>query len=295
MKNIYLLLIILIIPLLANSQSWTIYDGSTTPDAAAPSWNLGDQGTVPTYTIGTEGENSYLSEVSAAADDKGSFKFKGVSWPVNATVIFRTRATGTLEEGMPNTSMEHEVIASPDGTDGYRVNFKLYKHVKGGYIGCNYLPDNPSYPADTSLNVTEWMTIRVTVTNGNEFKLYLNEGSSPIVSATATSATTNSQFLRIGDVGSTFTQGDIDWIAWDATTAYAPGEGTLPEGVIVDTGTTGLKNPSISSTPVKIEFFNINGSLTGKTYDELSDGIYIRKTLFKNGSVKSEKVIINDK
>lgn len=290
MKKYYLLIAILV-AVTTQAQTWTVFDGSTTPDAADPSWDTGDAGVLPTYSIGTEGENSFLSCVTTASDDKGSFKLK-TGQPTNTTVMFRTRATGTLEEGQPDASMEHEVIAT-DGTSSYRINFKLKKHTKGGYVSTNYFSsDDPIYPSDSTMNVLEWQTIRITIANGNEFNVYINESQSPIFTSTSSETTTNSQYIRIGDIGGTYTQGDIDWIAWDNTGDYAPGTGTLPEGVIVDGASTSINQNLIHSEVISVNYYNLSGTFVSSLLNDLSNGFYIKKSTLKNGSIITEKIVI---
>ena len=225
-KALVFSILCLVCGLTLNAQTWTIYDGSVLPDAATPAWAQGDKGTVyPSYSIVDDNGNSLLYEVSAASTDKLSYKLAGTQ-PASGTWIIRTK-TGSTNPA----SIEFEFNAS-DGVNIYRCYFRLLNYAAGGYLKTNYLDANVTYPKDSTLTVNEFHTYRLTVENGKDFKIYLDENSTPIVTGTGTT-TTNSQVLRIGDVGSNFTEGYIDWMAWDLTGAYAPGT-TLPGGVIVD-------------------------------------------------------------
>jgi hypothetical protein len=213
---------------------WTVYDGSVLPDAATPAWSTGDVGTPPaTYGIidGFVTGNKVLYETTASESDKMSYKLNGTR-PVNGTWVIQTKA------GKNPASMEFEFHGATGTTPdtAFRINIKLYPDLKGGYIKLNYVSDGDAmYPADSSLDVRKWHTYRITVENARQFKIYVDEDPSPVITCTG-STSTNSQILRIGDIGSAMTEGYIDWMAWDFGGAYAPGAGTALPGDLI-TGT----------------------------------------------------------
>ncbi len=232
-KSLLIISLIVGLTVMVKAQ-WTVYDGSVLPDAATPSWTTGDVGTPPAaYSIvdGFENGNKILYETSSAGAEKMTYKLNGTR-PVDGTWIIRTKA------GANPSSMEFEFHAatgtSPD--TAFRINMRLYPDPKGGFIKLNYAATGDNmYPADSSLDVKKWHTYRITVENARNFKIYLDENPTEVITCTG-STSSNSQIFRIGDIGSTFTQGAIDWMVWDFGGAYAPGAGTaLP--VELATGT----------------------------------------------------------
>jgi hypothetical protein len=261
------------------AQNWTIYDGTVLPSSATPAWTTGDVGTPPaSYSITSDG---YLYETTTASGDKQSFKLAGTQ-PTAATWLIRVKA------GNNDVSTEFEL----NSAGPYRIYFRLINYKKGGYLKTNYLVTNITYPSDSTLDVKAFHTYRLTVESGNSYKIYLDENPAPIVTGTCTTTSSNSQFLRFGDVGGNFTEGYIDWMAWDATGAYAPGT-TLPTGVTVDTYTpTGVKDiNSIENAEIKsTEYFSLTGVRIGDKYKTLKPGMYLQKVTYTNGVVKSSKI-----
>jgi len=227
MKKLHLLFIVFIICSVVkiDAQSWIVYDASVLPTQATPAWTTGDVGTPPaTYKIINSFPvgNKVLFETTQNSNDKMTYKLSGTP-PENGTWIFRTKA------GRNESSMEFE-FHGISGSTKYRINLRLYKAPKGGYIKLQYTTFTGVYPADSSLDVNKWNIIRITVQNGKTFKVYLNENPTPIIICDGNSTSTQSHVLRFGDIGSAFTEGYLDWMAWDFSGAYAPGEGApLPE------------------------------------------------------------------
>jgi hypothetical protein len=243
--SIQLRAIVLVLCLFAGfsvkAQTWPwIYDGSILPNVATPVWTAADIGTAP-YTIVNESGNSVLSETSTTAADKNSWKLNNFKQAKNATWLIRTKS------GDKKTSLEFE-INSKSGTTMNRVYFRLVNSLAGtGVLKTNYLNTNITFPLDSSFAVKSYHTYRITVENSTDFKIYLDENPAPIVSGTGAAGNTQTQFLRFGDIGSNWTEGTLDWMAWDTTAAYAPGT-TLPAGVIVDN----IPFPVAPAAPISI-------------------------------------------
>ena len=229
-KAAVFVILCLVMGLNVNAQTWPwIYDGSVLPDAATPAWTAGDAGTVvAAYSIVNESGNNVLYETTTASADKKSFKLPGtvIKQPKSATWLIRAKA------GNKPTGTEFE-INSKLNTSVTRGYFRLVNGSAGGVLKTNYITTTvTSFPTDSILDVKNYHTYRITVDNNTDYKIYLDENATPIIAGTGAS-TTNTQFLRIGDVGSNFTEGYIDWMAWDTTGAYPP-SATLPAGVTVD-------------------------------------------------------------
>jgi hypothetical protein len=259
---LYIIALLSLMTLDVNAQTWVIYDGSVLPTQATPVWSEGDVGSpAATYSIVDDAvntDNKLLYETTTASGDKKSYKLKQ-SKPKNATWMFRLKA------GNNTNSTEFE-FHGLDGTTAYRINFKLYNHAKGGYVQLNYsTPASAMYPSDSSLNVKEWHTYRLTVENGQNFKIYIDENPTPVITCTGASST-QSHWLRFGDIGNTFTEGYIDWMAWDSLAAYAPGS-ILPQGVIIDGAIS--RNAKLSDLKVN------NETISGFNPDTLTYNIVL--------------------
>lgn len=219
MKKFYAFLSLTIICSAINlfAQSWTVYDASVLPTEATPAWTSGDVGTPPAvYKIinSFKPGNKVLFETTSNSGDKMTYKLGGTK-PNNGTWIFRTKA------GTKPSSMEFEFNA---GNPATRINLRLYPAPKGGYIKLQYSDFTGVYPTDSTLDVTKWHIIRITVENGTTYKIYVDENVDPVIVCNGQSST-QSHILRFGDIGTTFTEGYLDWMAWDFSGAYAPGEG----------------------------------------------------------------------
>ena len=84
-----------------------------------------------------------------------------------------------------------------------------------------------------AVDVTEWNTYRFAMT-ATETRLFINEETEPSLVFVPQGATSGNRHFRFGDGDSGNTFGaDIDWVIWDVTGAYAPGEGTPIPDVVV--------------------------------------------------------------
>ncbi len=89
--------------------------------------------------------------------------------------------------------------------------------------------------APAGVVVTDWHTYRIAV-SGDLATVYVDEDPVPVVSG-ITTATTTSQYLKIGDGSGDAIGGYMDWCVLDTSGAYAPGDGTpIPAELFVDGG-----------------------------------------------------------
>jgi len=213
-----------------HAQQWQVYDCSVLPDAHTPAWNSSNTKTgVPTWTIQDDPDipgNKYLEMLSpnVAAETAGMWKtddFDPV--PTAITVIARIKAAGdesTYEEVIDldmriNPLREKLIIGSDNKLDLDRADVQT-------------TPDG--------FDVSKWHTYRIAfnVSTG-AVDVYLDEDDTAVLSATTTSSE-SSQYFRFGDGSNGKSYGAlIDWIAYDVSGAYAPGEGApIPEELYVD-------------------------------------------------------------
>ena len=210
---------------------WTVYDCGVTPDQADPVWEKGS--TTPGTTDGSEPVLCTVVDDAAITGNKllKVERLEGVnreSWKttvgggftdasIGATVVWRVKPT----EGLI-------AIAADDGKE-YMYS---YMSVRNGAFQEETKYNFPGIlnadRADITFSIpgTDWYIFRMTLIN-DALNIYLNEDPFPIITGT-TPKTTSNTIVRFGINNTTPEfQGQLyDWIVWDSTGAYAPGEGT---------------------------------------------------------------------
>jgi hypothetical protein len=215
-----------------NAQLWQVYEASIQPDVNNPAFlSSNTKVCEPTWTIQDDPEipgNKYLEMLSP---NLGGCTQTGGMWktsdfdpvPSQITVVARVKAAGdesTYEEVLDidlsiNPLREKLIIGSDHKLELDRMDI-------------NIKPDG--------FNVAEWHIYRIAfdVTTGIA-DLYVDENGTPVISGITSSSTSN-KYFRFGDGSTGKSYGAlIDWVIWDITGAYAPGQGSaIPESLYVD-------------------------------------------------------------
>ncbi len=228
MKKIYLsILLLLAMVFTIHAQSWVVYDATYLPDADSlhfvPS-NTG--GSTPENTFNTivadpdDSENSLLEMIVNGDDARYMWRHDlPNSIDDTITVVMRVKGiTDTLDR-----VMELDLQQA-----GYRE--RLYINSNGTYElkESNIKTDLPGSPMD-------WQIYRFTKV-GDSVNFYFNENPVPLATVKTPTAST-SNYLRFGDGnGSNRLSALVDWVIWDTTGAYAPGEGeAFPDSLSLST------------------------------------------------------------
>jgi hypothetical protein len=112
---------------------------------------------------------------------------------------------------------------------------------QGGFRERLYLRNNGEYEfkeagirTDLPVGVMGWHIYRITK-DTSEVKFYIDEDPEPVDSVTTDTEDSNN-YWRFGDGnGSSTLGGLVDWIIWDTTGAYAPGEmSMIPDSLVQD-------------------------------------------------------------
>lgn len=257
---------------------WTVYDASVLPDLFNPAFVV-SSGTF------NETENTIVDDAAIAENKLLRMDVNGnpnaqFYWRMNfanhnvdvnnLTVV--TRAKGNPERNMALDLDIHY--------NNYRTRISIHN-------GTNLARVRNGSGTDTELNidVTQWNVYRITM-NASEARLYINESSTPaMIIAPQYFESTNRHFrLGDGDSGNSF-GADIDWVIWDYSGDYAPGQGAaIPE--------------VLSLSPVGSETRNLTFRVTDVNSTPIEDvTIYLRdlsgsgKSQSSEISVKSEKRI----
>lgn len=205
------------------AQSWTIYDSSVLPNAATPVFSA-SSGTfsaaenmviddpeitgntllwmeVPGKTGGPETQTQFYWRMNFAS--------LGID-VTNLTVVMRVKGHVGRDMAM-DLDMHYNDIRS-------RVTLHTETNLAR-------IRNGSGTDAPLDVDLTEWNIYRF-VMSATETKLFVNEDPDPVMVFTPASATSSNKHFRFGDGDSGNDFGaDIDWIIWDVTGDYAPGEG----------------------------------------------------------------------
>ena len=226
MKKIYLFLFFITgLAFLANAQEWIVYDADSLPDAEP--FNMVESNVAGTNqhsnVIVPDADNvgNNLLRLISPEADPGKFMWK-YTFPndINDPVTLVARVKGisdtldrTMEFDFQNAGFRERLYIKNDNT---------YELKESGVKG--------SLP----ISSLAWHIFRM-IKTGDQFSFYLDENPEPVASVTTTTTTTENYF-RFGDGNGSSTLGAfVDWIIWDTTGTYAPGEGAaLPDTLILD-------------------------------------------------------------
>jgi hypothetical protein len=205
--------------------SWLVYDASVMPDENVPPFGISNTSNPPdtsTWIVedpDIEG-NSLARFICPDADSRTMWAIDPMGYipAFGATFIFRVKA---YEFGSYDCLFELDIR-----TGGVREKVVLQANGEVELQRSGH---------DTSIEgIENWHTYRVTYYN-SETNVYLDENATPLLTG-ITSETNANDYFRWGD-GS---DGNIyaclvDWIIWDTTGAYAPGQGlSIPDSLHVD-------------------------------------------------------------
>jgi len=240
MKKIYTSIALIFIAILGFGQ-WNVYTCNELPEAAG--WGIQDNlpgpqnsesiVTVDTFTVlNFYSPNTY--DPSGEKDNaRKTFDMEFDSATVQATVVIRTKGYSQEDYLFDSISTVLELGLRP-GESGYRDLLSVnYVDGEGGYTT---EVDLKRLDKTYSIGDDKWHTFRITMdAETGEFNVYLDEDPTPVISGITTDKTHDDNEMRLGDEGNATVGGYIDWIAWNSTGMYAPGEGdALPDNIFVD-------------------------------------------------------------
>jgi len=259
MKKITTLSCFLLVAFFAiQAQSWKVYMGKVLPSQNNPAFvSNSATGAPPVEAILPNPEktgDSLYSFTVYPKDAKFLWKYDFSAAVPNVTLVARLKGISdtldrVMEIDMQTGSFRERIVIKKDNT------FEL---KQSGFKG--------TFPA----NVLDWHMIRFSMKNDSVF-IYLDEQPVPIAAVKTTTTTTN-KYFRFGDNdGATTTGALIDWIIWDETGCFAPGQGAaIPDSLIQRKAGwkvySGRVLPS-ANTPVFITS-NVSGTYTNTLLDD---------------------------
>lgn len=225
MKKIYLFLLFTLSILVVKAQEWSVYDADVLPNESVYQFSESNTGgSTPTNTSNTiiaDAENpgnNLLELVVDSADSRFMWKFDFTVEPQNA-ITFVARIKG-LRDTLDRV-MEFDFQGAGFRERLYIKMDNSYELKESGIKG--YMPG----PMD-------WHIYRITK-EGDAVKFFLDENPVPVAMGTTTT-TSSSNYFRFGDGnGSSTLAALVDWVIWDSTGAFAPGEGEVIPDTLVQT------------------------------------------------------------
>jgi hypothetical protein len=233
------------------AQGWTIYDASVLPNETVPAFSTssGSFSADENAIIDDPdmlGNKLLHMEVPGHADGQQTqtqfywrMNFASHNVTVNdLTVVMRVR--GIAERDLTvDLDMHYNDIRSRVSV---YTDTKLFRIRNGS---------GDDVTLGESFDATAWNTYRFTMTAAGT-NVYLNEDPTPVLTFTPASAASGNRHFRFGDGDSGATFGaDIDWVIWDVSGAYAPGEGTaIPDPVVTPSWNADLSELKVNDTGI---------------------------------------------
>src|SRR3972149_6450768 len=223
-------LLVFIITLHGKAQQWAIYDGSNLPQYSTPAFAINNDNPGP----------NFVEEIIDDPDVPGNKLFKYIQ---NESGSYTT----TYRIDLPVSFNKGAFVARVKGIDGLTADRVMEIDVRSSNTGFrNKLtirhddtlaimwPNNAKARVE---NITDWHIYRF-VMEGATFTAYVDENPVPLLSVTSNMTSSDSYFKWADGSGNFTFAGLVDWLIWDTSGAYAPGEGSpIPANPVSDKAT----------------------------------------------------------
>lgn len=281
----------------SNPQGWNSFEGNSLPENSIPPWTemdktsgITENGISDLFSVIDDPDisgNKILKIEELIGDRKESFGFEwGITDPnLGVTAVFRAKPS--------------DGILGAQNGDGNNYRY-IYLSLRNGKYREQLLIEYPGKiimgqsNLETELeSYDQWHIYRFTLKN-DFFTVYVDESPIPIISG-FTPKSDNDNFFKWGDTSTGGLCGNLlDWLIWDLSGAYSPGEGTPLPAIL-----TGLENitsvkDECTDLPPNFELLQnypnpFNPSTTIEFYMPFSSSISIR--IFDiNGSMINELI-----
>lgn len=234
-KLIHTILILTILGVGLSFGQWQIYDCSVLPAEADTAWheygsdNPDDIPELISVVDDTAIAGNKLIKVDSDGPGKETWRY---AWNsdrnVGATLVMR--------------GVDLDASAYDRGFDVYIQNGiarERFVTKAGKSIDFN------KSGASTSLNTTEWHIYRITIID-TYLELYVDEDPIPYLGANG-DLESPGNYIQFGDNGKEAYGCLYDWIIWDVSGAYPPGQGTPIPQELLDTGSTDVVTKDLTT------------------------------------------------
>ena len=199
------------------TAGWSIYDCQQLPADSCPVWyeegSTNGDGVAEAVSIiddpdyDPEDPDNKLAKVYETGSIKEQWATDwGMVPATGATLVARIKAISGYDNDF---CLSFRTGAKQERLEGYG----------GNTIELHYVAES------ASVDTTVWHIYRITIL-GTTCNVYVDANSTPVITASLSENTTGN-YVRFGDNSTSDTMYCLyDWIIWDKTGAYAPGEGT---------------------------------------------------------------------
>ncbi len=228
------------------TTNWRFYDGSVLPNESVPTFMTASGSFNPTENMIIEDPDvpgNYLLWMDVSGNPQNAFLWRmnfippGIEFE-ELTVVLRVK-------GNPDREMAMDLDLDFNAT---RSRISIHQGSPPEARVRNGSPSGLVVPL--TIDINEWHVYRFTMT-ATDTKMYIDEDPEPMMEFAPVSAGSNRHFrFGDGDSGRTF-GANIDWVIWDYTGAYAPGEGSpIPSPVITPSWDANLATLLFDGNPI---------------------------------------------
>lgn len=229
------------------AHNWRVYDGRNLPTDQIPTFdesNVGGAGGNNQIIPDPDDENNGFLELYTAVNaDNFMWRTPLQQETTGITIVMKVKAANDEARRVVELDLHHNGIRERLYINREANRVRLHEGIGGG--------DGGEIEAPEGIDLNDWNIYRLTKSEG-AIKLYLNEDPVPLAEGTSSTSTTN-QYFRFGDGnGSHNIAALLDWIIWDETGAYAPGEGSeIPSPVVTPNWDASLAQLMVDQLPVE--------------------------------------------
>ncbi len=250
-KNFTLLFLMFLTLAQLSAQQWVVYDGSVSPDSVFSQSSNNDVDALTAAIIddpALEGNKLFQYKVV-----NGTFRWQAdLGLPVSGITLV-TRVRADLSPG------DFHLVNLVMRNGEYRPEIRIESDKLN--------PSRTSVGADYDIDMTKWHVVRIAFKSDQSLMVYVDEKADPVMVDTSNSTTSN-QYIQWGDgSGSDDYGGLIDWMVFDTTGAYAPGEGAaIPDSLSLNSAQSVILITNDSRDDEQYEFLLNNGFDVTKFY-----------------------------
>jgi hypothetical protein len=224
MKKIYVLVLFVFALMHANAQGWQVYDCNVLPPDFDPAFGTANTGgAAPTHNIIADPENpgnSLLEMIVDTAGSKWQWRHYYEGNPKRVTWVTRIKGVSDTLDRIMEIDMYNA---------GFRERLFLQTYTNGWRF--RQADESGDLPGSTM----DWHIYRV-IKDTSTISLYIDEKPVPVAVVDTSTRVADESYFRFGDADANRSMGAyIDWMIWDTTGAYAPGEGEAVPDTLIQT------------------------------------------------------------
>ena len=219
----------------SKESGWNIFDGNSLPERTIPPWKemdktggLTDNGFSDLFSVVSDPDisgNKLIKVEELNGDRKESFGFNwGIKDPnVGVTAVFRAKPSDQILTLQTDDGNDYRYIYFSMRNGEYREQLTVEYPGKIKMGQSNLESDFSEY--------NKWHIYRFTLKK-DSFAVYIDENPNAVIYG-RTPKIDNDNFFKWGDTSTPGFSGSLlDWLVWDISGAYVPGEGSaFPESL----------------------------------------------------------------